>query len=204
MSKHSETTAAPLSLPYRVSGLSNRKPTHFKLAPNAPQRLALAAELNVTAVSSLTFTGAIIPRGRSDFDLTGTLTATVEQPCVLTLQPVVTRLTETVERRYIAGLEWPQGEDVEMPEDVSEEPLGEVIDVGAVATEEMLLALPPYPRAPGAELAPAAAAPEGVAPLRDADLRPFAGLAALRDSLTGQSQPSAPSQTPASAKDDEG
>ena len=45
------------------------------------------------------------------------------------------------------------------------------------------VALPPFPRSPGAELGIARAAPKGVRPLTDEETRPFAGLAALRDRL---------------------
>ena len=54
-----------------------------------------------------------------------------------------------------------------------------MIDLAEVAAEALALALPLYPRAPGAELGTLVAAPDGVAPLSDADLKPFAGLAAL-------------------------
>jgi uncharacterized metal-binding protein YceD (DUF177 family) len=179
MTKQPET----LNQPFRVSGLSNRKPTHFNLVPNAKERAALAAELGITAVSALSFKGAITPRGRHDFVLEADLVAVVEQPCSVTLDPVITKIAEKVERRYIAGMEFPGGEEVEIPEDVTQEPLGEVIDPGEVVLEAMALALPLYPRSKGADFAEVQAAPEGVTPLRDADLRPFAGLAALRDSL---------------------
>ena len=72
-----------------------------------------------------------------------------------------------------------------MPEDDSEEPLPEVIDAGAVMIEALVLALPDYPRSSGAALGEAVHAPPGVAPLRDADLRPFAGLAGLAQKLAG-------------------
>ncbi len=39
-----------------------------------------------------------------------------------------------------------------MPEDETQEPLPEIIDIGAVATEALELALPLYPRAPGVAL----------------------------------------------------
>lgn len=70
-----------------------------------------------------------------------------------------------------------------MPEDDTLEPIPEVIDLRALAAEELALALPDWPRAPGAELGEAVFAAPDAAPLRDADLRPFAGLQALKDKL---------------------
>ena len=90
----------------------------------------------------------------------------------------------TVENGTIAGhgpdVTAPEGAEIEMPEDDTQEPLPEVIDLGAVMAEALALALPDYPRAPGAELGEAVFAAPGVAALRDADLRPFAALAKLR------------------------
>lgn len=55
------------------------------------------------------------------------------------------------------------------------EPLGHVIDAGAVLVESLALALPEYPRAPGADLAAHLETPAE----DDAARRPFAGLAEM-------------------------
>ncbi|MDT8855825.1 YceD family protein [Paracoccaceae bacterium Fryx2] len=179
------TPALPLSLPFRVAALGSRKTTRFDLAPDAATRAAVALALGITAVPALRFKGEIRPCGRHDYELEAQLTATVEQPCSVTLVPVVSKLTETVRRRYLADLALPEGDEVEMPEDDSADPLPEVIDAGAVALEALVLALPLYPRSPGAALEEAVFAPPGTAPLRDKDLRPFAGLAGLRGLASG-------------------
>jgi len=49
--------------------------------------------------------------------------------------------------------------------------------------EALALALPDYPRAEGAALDKSTFAAPGTAPLQDADLKPFAGLAALKSKL---------------------
>jgi uncharacterized metal-binding protein YceD (DUF177 family) len=174
----------PLSLPFRSAALPTRKPTRFDLAPDAATQAMVAALLGISSVRGLTFKGEIRPAGKHDFVLEGQLSATVVQPCGITLAPVTTRINEAVLRRYLADYTPPGAEEVEMPEDDSEEPLPEVIDAGAVAVEALALALPLYPRAPGAELGEAVFAAPGAAPLREADLKPFAGLAALKDRLT--------------------
>ncbi|MDP3958593.1 MAG: YceD family protein [Pseudorhodobacter sp.] len=167
---------APLSQPYRTKALSARKPTRFDLAPGSDALALVAALLGLTAVRALRFKGELRPTGHHDFELEAQLAATVEQPCGITLAPVVTIIREPVLRRYTAAMATPDDAEIEMPEDDSAEPLPEVIDVGEVALEALALALPLYPRAPGAELPEMVAAPPGVTPLRDADLRPFAGL----------------------------
>lgn len=181
------TPASPpaLSHPLRTGALSSRKPTRFALTPDAVTRAALATELDILGVTYLTFKGEVRSAGARDFVLEARLEATVVQACGLTLAPVETKIGEDVTRRFLADWAEPEGDEAEMPDDDTAGPIPEVIDAGGVATEALSLALPLYPRAPGAEWAPMAAAPDGVAPLSDDDLKPFAGLAALKDRLGG-------------------
>jgi uncharacterized metal-binding protein YceD (DUF177 family) len=112
----------------------------------------------------------------------------VVQPCVVTLEPVVTRLEEDVARNWVSDFEVPEAEEVEIPEAVEDEPLGAEIDLGAVMVEALALALPAFPRAEGAELSESAFTEPGQKPMTDEDARPFAGLAALRDKLAGDEE----------------
>ncbi len=72
---------------------------------------------------------------------------------------------------------------VELDMDEREEALPSTIDLYALAMEEIALALPPYPRAEGAELGETVFAAENVTPMTDEDAKPFASLAALKDKL---------------------
>ena len=175
----------PVSLPFRTAALASRKPTRFKLEPDGAGRAAIAAELGLIDLPALRIKGEIAPAGARDFLLTARLEADVVQPCSVTLAPVAARIAEDVIRRYSADFAEPEGEEAEMPEDDSLEPLPEVIDIGAVLIEALALALPLYPRAEGVELGEVSSAPPGAEPIREADIRPFAGLAALRDKLAG-------------------
>lgn len=171
---------------FRTGGLSPRKPTRFTYVPDAAPLADLARSLDILAIRALSFTGSITPSGRDEMTLTGTLTATVDQACVVTLVPVPARIREEVRRRYVAGLPQPEGDEAEMPEDDSTEPMPEVIDLAEVATEALALALPLYPRAPGAALGEAVFSDDGVKPLTEADLKPFAGLSGLAAKLAGK------------------
>mgnify|MGYP005857179351 CR=1 FL=1 len=175
----------PLSQPFRSGALSLRKPTRFDLTPDATTRKAIAADLDLLAVPYVHFKGEIRPAPNRDFVLEAELIAVVDQPCGVTLAPVRAEIRETVRRRYVSDWVEPQADEVEMPEDDTAEGLPEVIDAGLVALEALALALPLYPRAPGAELGEIAATPPGAVPLRDADLKPFAALAALKQKLDG-------------------
>lgn len=168
----------------RLSDLSNRSETEIILGPSSDQRAAIAEELGLTGLRKFRFAARLAPHGHSDWRLTGDLGATVVQDCVVTLAPVSTRIDETVSRRYLADYVPPEGgTEVEMPDDDTAEPLPAAIDLYAVAIEALALALPPWPRAEGVALEETAFAAPGIAPMRDEDAKPFAGLAALRDKL---------------------
>jgi uncharacterized metal-binding protein YceD (DUF177 family) len=171
--------APPRPSRFRTGGLSPRKPTRFDYEPDPAGRAALAAELGLLSLRSLRLTGEIAPAGRDEMVLTARLVADADQACVVTLAPVRARIDEEVRRRFVADLPAPDGDEVEMPEDDTLDPMPEVIDLAAIAAEALALALPLYPRAPGAELGAVLHASDGVVPLTDADLKPFAGLAAL-------------------------
>lgn len=173
----------PVSLPFRVADLPNRKPTRFALAPEPAVRAAIAAELGLLGLPEFLLKGELRPVGRNDYELEAKLDAVVVQPCSISLVPVKTRLTEDVRRRYDADYRDPEGDEVELPEDDTTEALPAVIDIGIVAMEALALALPLYPRAQDAALEEAVFAAPGVTPIRDEDLRPFAGLAALKSKL---------------------
>lgn len=169
-----------------MSDLSSRRETAFDLQPDADARAALAAKLGLDGLRKLRFAGKIAPSGARGWTLTAELGATVVQPCVVTLDPVTTRIDEPVERRYLPADLLDQadpGSETEMPEDTSTDALGSVISAHDVMVESLMLALPQYPRANDAELGEAVFAEDGVAPLKDEDTKPFAGLAALRNRL---------------------
>lgn len=168
---------------FRVSDLDQNAPTPFDLRPDAATMAALAEELGLQGLRKLSFSGQISAAGRRDFVLTGRLGATVVQPCVVTLEPVTTRIDTDVRRTYLANMPEPEGEEVEIPEDDTIEPLPSTIDPAAVMAEALALALPLYPRKDGVALGPANFSGPGVEAMTDEDARPFAGLANLRDRL---------------------
>jgi len=123
------------------------------------------------------------PIGQKDWALTAKLGATVVQDCVVTLEPVTTRIDEDVHRQYIADFVVSDAAEVEMDEDDTIEELPSTLDLVAVMIEALSLALPAFPRAPDASLDDAQFTEPGQAPMTDEDAKPFAGLGALRDAL---------------------
>lgn len=152
----------------------------FRLEPDAGTRQQIIQQLGLLGLRKLRFEGRMIPAGKRDWRLEATLGATVVQPCVVTLEPVSTRLDEPVTRTYLAHMpELPEGEEVEMPDDDSAEPLPELLDLNTVMTEALALALPLYPRATDAHIEEAVFTEPGTEPMTDEDTKPFAGLADL-------------------------
>ncbi len=169
----------PWSHAFRVAELAARKPTRFTMALDEAALAALASDLGLLEVRKLTFKGELVPKGRHDWELTAKLGASVVQACIVTLAPVQTRIDEEVKRRYLADMPQIEADEVEMPEDDTVEALPQVIDAGAVMAEALALALPLYPRAPGADLGAVQGTPPGAEPIVEEKLRPFAGLADL-------------------------
>jgi len=183
MSDQNRTGGPGRTPPLRLDQLPPHRDTEFDIRPDAEARAAIARTLGAERVRKLRFSGRLHPLGQGDWALEGHLGATVVQPCVVTLEPVVTRIDLPVERRYVADLAEPSGEEVEMPEDVTVEPLPRRLDLEEVMVEELALALPDYPRAEGVEPADVVAAPPGAEPIDEGGEKPLAGLAALRDRL---------------------
>ncbi|TDL83723.1 DUF177 domain-containing protein [Palleronia sediminis] len=164
----------------------DRRELTFELVPGPEERAALAEALELSALRKLRFAGHLAPEGARDWVLEATLGATVVQPCGITLEPVTTRIDDPVTRRYAAaqtpdrrgGEQGPgPGAEIEMPDDTDTEPLPAALDLAGLMAEALALAVPAFPRAPGAELGEIRATAPGAAPIEDAALKPFAGLA---------------------------
>lgn len=142
------------------------------IVADAATRTAVAAALGLRALPSLTATFDLSRQGREGLRVTGTVSATVGQTCVVTLEPIENEVVEPVDVVFSPGADIPAGPDLEPLADAPEPLIGGVVDLGAVAVEFLALAIDPYPRKPDAEFrAPSSGEP------RDS---PFAALAALK------------------------
>jgi len=174
---------APWSRPMLVADLPATRDVEFSLAPDAEQRAAIAAATGALKISKLRFSGHLKPLGKSDWQLIAQLAASIQQSCVITLAPVKTRIDNAIARTFLADP--PQrdaGSEAEIPQDDTIETLHTHIDPGAVMVEALTLAIPQFPRAPGAALGQAQFTEPGKTAMSDADARPFAQLKALRQS----------------------
>jgi uncharacterized metal-binding protein YceD (DUF177 family) len=149
---------------------------HFDLVADAAVRAAIAKIAGVVAVPRLQASFEVTRRGDDGLHVGGSVSASVEQTCVVTLEPVANEIDETVDLAFVPPAPSdPSDEETKTPRDVKwddPEPLvGGTIDLGALATEFFILGLDPYPRKPGASFE----APQEEQP----DLGPFAALAKL-------------------------
>ncbi len=168
-----------------LAQMAMNRPHPFRIEPDPTTMARMAEDLGILSLKKAVFEGAMHPDDGENWRLEARLGATVVQSCVVTLDPVTTRIEEPVTRKF--RKDWPgvhtDQEEVEMPEDETIDPLSDHIDLLAFMQEAIALALPAYPRSTGQELGTARYAPPGVTPLTDADAKPFAALAKLKEQL---------------------
>jgi uncharacterized metal-binding protein YceD (DUF177 family) len=171
-----------------VRDLSDTGDNAFDMRPDAGALANIAHQLGLQGLRKLRFAGTLKPLGRNDWQLKAKLGATAIQTCVITAEPVTTRIDTDVTRQYLHALKDAPSNaehpgETEFDGSDEEEPLESEIDLAAVAIETLALALPDYPRAEGAELGEAVFTAPGTAPMTDQETKPFASLAALKDKL---------------------
>ena len=156
---------------------------HVELHADSRTREALARPAGLLDLARLDAIFDLTRQGRGGLRVTGTVSAAVRQACVVTLEPVDNEVEEAFDLVFVPGHEAsgaavsPDGTvDVSAPEPL----ISGIVDLGAIATEFLMLGIDPYPRKPGAVFtAPAA---EG------ASDHPFAALAALQKSRRDDGQ----------------
>lgn len=155
-----------------------------RIEADAAEREALAARFGLASLGALSAELTIEPVA-GGAAVAGRVLAEVEQPCVVTGEPVAARIDEPFAVRFIDSEHFARvaeaDEEVEIAaDDLDVLPIEHgIIDLGELVAQTLALALPPYPRAAGAD---AAGRAEGV--IDDAAAKrasgPFAALAGLR------------------------
>lgn len=166
-----------------IARLPQDAKTEFSFRPDAAMRAEIATELGLKKLSKLTLTGHIQASAALDWRLEARLGATVVQSCVVTLEPVSTRIDDDTVRHYVADWHDPEDPEVAMPDDDTIEPLGDQIDLRGLATEALALALPDFPKTPGVKFDGLDVTEPGAEALTDETSKPFASLAALKEKL---------------------
>jgi len=153
-------------------------PVGKELTAARDELAAIAERLGVISVGGLnaTVTLSCSSDGRTAF-LRGECRARMTRSCVVTLEPFEEEVVAPIDVMFF------RDEDLAAAAELDADPAtdtvvevfdGHLIDAGEQTLQCLLVALDPYPRAPGAEL-PAETAPEA-----DGSVNPFAALAGLR------------------------
>ncbi len=177
----STTTERPWSVPVSIAALAETG-EHFDLTADDAARAGVARLAGLRALPQLTASFDVVRKG-SAVEVRGSVNARVGQTCVVTLEPIENTVAEDVDLVFSPDAAAAEDGKAHGPvlddEDEPPEPLvGDAIDLGAVATEFLILGLDPYPRKPGAEFAATTAGDAAAA-------HPFAALAALKKGSTG-------------------
>lgn len=171
----------PWSVPLAVRDVP-AEGLHRDIVADSAARAAVAELAGVSAITRLeaSFDAALF-RGEG-LHVTGEVSATVGQQCVVTLEPMASEINEAVDVVFIppgsGALAAAATEKADGVEDEPEILSGGAVDLGAIATEFLILGIDPYPRKPGAVFAAPAAEEE-----RD---NPFTVLAALKGRSGGE------------------
>jgi uncharacterized metal-binding protein YceD (DUF177 family) len=151
-----------------------------RFTANEAERAALAKAYGLREVRAFSADLVAKAAGRGAIMIDGRVTADIVQDCVVSLEPVEQAIDEPVAVRFARERADDAGRSGEIEVDLdAEDPpeplVGSSIDLGALAEEYFVLAIDPYPRAPGAEIpAESAGDPD------DEPESPFAALASLR------------------------
>ncbi len=177
---------------------------HVELIADERTRAAIAKLAGLRSLPRLAAVYDVTLRGRAGLRVAGHVSATVGQTCVVTLEPIENEVDEEIDLLFAptaaASEHFPakwgpvrrrkcDSETESTPADHSgagvaidardgPEPLtGGVVDLGALATEFLILGVDPHPRKPGAIF-------EGSS-VGDDSVKPFAALAALKKGQGG-------------------
>jgi len=157
---------------------------HLDLVADAQVRATIAELAGLAGLPRLDASFLVTLDGRGGLRVEGRVSATVGQTCVVTLEPMENEIDEAIDLVFAPAtaplLAGHGGGEVEVRFDDAPEPLVDgAVDLGAIATEFLLLGIDPYPRKPGAVFQAPAAGEDSA--------RPFAPLAALKNGqATGQ------------------
>lgn len=146
------------------------EPFRQEISSTEPEREALARRFDLLALDRLAAEVELTRQTGDIILLRASFEAAFVQGCAVTLDPVEGAMAANFALRYGP----PEMESEEAAdEDVAFEPLtGDVIDIGEAVAQEFSLALPSFPRSPGAVLEAQEMPPEA---------GPFAALSRLTD-----------------------
>jgi hypothetical protein len=171
-----EKSENPWSVPIAVEDIPEAG-LHVDVEAPPAARAAVAALADLRVVEALSAAFDLTRKG-AGVHVMGKVRGRVGQTCVVTLDPIENTIEEPVDLVFApAGRAEAVGAEIKSLEPSDEPPEALIdgkLDLGALATEFLILGIDPYPRKPGAEFSPPPAGNTGE--------HPFAALAALKKS----------------------
>lgn len=183
----------PFARPFDVRSLKGEA-RRIDLKATPEECAAVAAAVSLPGIAALGASFRVVPRAGDRIELDGRVVATITQTCVVSLEPFETAIEQPVELVFAPAAEpipEPRGRggrgesEMMLPtpvggnddqEDPPDPMVDDMIDLGAVAVEFMVLGLDPYPHKPGVHFDDMVVG-ENDAPAPSA----FAALARLKD-----------------------
>lgn len=177
MPEREKVVAPPWHVPVALDEVPEEG-QHFDLAADADTRAAVARVAGLRDLPRFEASFDLSRHGRAGLRVAGRVSATAGQTCVVTLEPLANEVTEDVGLLFAPAPAVPAEAELDAAgpgpsAGVETEPLVDgKVDLGALATEFLILGLDPYPRKPGAIFQPPADPhPDG---------GPFAALGVLK------------------------
>ncbi len=161
MNVSSQTTQGPgpVAHPVHVRSIPKAGKT-VQIHADETQRLALAQAHDLEQVSRFEAELQITPWRLDGVRVRGRVKASIVQLCVVSLEPVASRIDEPIDLTLVAGEEKSTqlnlaGAEIVLDSDGPDEPdaiVGGTVDAGAIAEEFFAIAIDPYPRKDGAQV----------------------------------------------------
>ncbi len=176
--RHSTEQGGTWHVPLAVDEVSETG-QHLDLVANAEARAGVARMAGLRDLPRLQASFDVTRHG-SGLRVVGRVSATVGQTCVVTLEPLASEVEEAIDLVFApqSAIHRDGNQDGAEERNLAEtwnepEPLiGGTVDLGALATEFLILGLDAYPRKPGAIFQPPGDA--------SSDESPFAALGRLK------------------------
>ena len=162
-------------------------PQTRKMVTTVEERAAIAETLDLVDLPALAAQLELRRDGRGRIHVEGHVVADIVQSCVVSLEPVPQHIDEPISMVFVEDgdmeAEARPGAEIRIDpatEDPPEALTGSRLDLGPIVLEHFVLAIDPYPRAPGAEM------PETGEGASDSPESPFAVLAKLKEKPRGK------------------
>lgn len=121
----------------------------YEITASAEERAALAKRFDLLTLDRLEARVQLVPIAAGFYRLSATFEAALTQACVITFEPVATRIEESFALLY--GAEVDQADVLLDGDSEIVEPIeGGMVDIGEAVAQQLSLALDPFPRAPDA------------------------------------------------------